>query len=221
MADKMMMPDSQNGLAETRDRLILAMLPHVPFDGWGRAALARAAADCGLDPATAERIFPGDGMDMIAWHNGIADRLMLADLALLNPANLKVRDRIATAIRVRLDRAVPHREAVRRGLALMALPVYAPRALLLLYSTIDAIWRAAGDSATDWNHYSKRLLLGGVYTSTLVFWLDDSSDGFAETNAFLDRRIADALKIPGLTQRLLRPASQLVRRARALRTYGR
>jgi len=214
-------PEDADDLTAARDRLIVAMLPHVPFDGWGQTALARAAAGCGLDAAAARRIFPGDGMDMIAWHNDMADRWMLADLAALNPEGLKIRERIAAAIRVRLLRAAPHREAVRRGLTLMALPVHAPRALPMLYRTTDVIWRAAGDTATDWNHYSKRLLLGGVYMSTLTFWLDDSSEDFTESRAFLDRRIADALKIPALAGRLTEPVTGITRRIRALRAWGR
>ncbi len=212
--------DDTDDLAAMRERLVTAALPHVPFEGWTRRALARAAVDCGLPAADVDRLFPGDGADMVDWHNIIADRLMVADLAALNPEAMKVRERIATAVRLRLRRAAPHREAVRRGLALMSLPTNTARGARMLHRTSDAVWRAAGDTASDWNHYSKRLLLSGVYMSTLLFWLQDESEDFRDTDAFLDRRIADALKLPGRAKGLLRPAELLGKRIRGLAGGG-
>jgi ubiquinone biosynthesis protein COQ9 len=106
-----------------------------------------------------------------------------------------VRDRVKTAVLTRLELAAPYREAVRRALALEALPQHAPRALKQLYRTVDAIWYAAGDTATDFNFYSKRMLLAGVYAATLLHWLDDRSENFAGTSAFLDRRLVDVMRI--------------------------
>ena len=108
---------------------------------------------------------------------------------------MRIRDRIATAVRTRLDLLAPHKEAVRRAVAFEALPGNAPRALKAVYHTVDAMWHAAGDTATDWNFYTKRALLAGVYTSTVLIWLGDQSEDCAETWAFLDRRIEDVMRI--------------------------
>jgi ubiquinone biosynthesis protein COQ9 len=134
---------------------------------------------------------------------------MLDELARRDLAAMKVRERIAAAIRIRLTQQAPHREAVRRALSLEALPRHAPAALAALYRTVDAIWYAAGDTATDWNFYSKRLLLAGVYSSTLLIWLDDRSEGLAATWAFLDRRIDDVMQIQKLRGRLDRLVGRL------------
>ena len=122
---------------------------------------------------------------------------MLDGLAERDLAAMKVRARIAAAVRLRLELLEPHREAVRRGLAFFALPPNAAVGLKCLYRTVDAIWYAAGDRATDYNFYTKRLLLAGVYSSTLLFWLDDASEGREATWAFLERRIAEVLKVGG------------------------
>src|SRR4051812_17448249 len=171
-----------------RDAVIKAALPNVPFDGWTDATLARAAESAGF-PGQAKRIFPGGAKDAIAHFMDLADRLMLEDLAALDLANMKVRARIATAVRVRLERWTGSREAVRRALSLAPLPPFAGDALRGWYRTVDTIWRAAGDRATDFNFYTKRALLAGVYGTTVLFWLDDRSPGCTATWAFLDRRI--------------------------------
>jgi len=126
-----------------------------------------------------------------------ADGRMLDALEKQSLAAMKVREKIAAGVRLRLELLEPHREAVRRGLAFFALPQNGPLALKCLYRTVDAIWYAAGDRATDYNFYTKRLLLAGVYTSTLLVWLNDGSEGRVETWAFLDRRIAEVLKVAG------------------------
>ena len=104
-----------------------------------------------------------------------ADREMLARIGGAEFDQLKVRERVASAVRARLGLLAPYREAARRGLAMLALPQNAPLAVRLLYDTVDAIWYAAGDAATDFNFYSKRALLGGVYAATMLYWLDDRS----------------------------------------------
>ena len=131
-------------------------------------------------------------------------------------------DRVATAVRVRLEALGPHREAVSRGLAFLALPHNAALGTRCLYRTVDAIWYAAGDTATDYNFYTKRLLLAGVYTSTLLFWLNDRSEGYAQTWAFLDRRIGEVMRIGGTLGRTVGslldlPDRLLARRAAGLR----
>lgn len=182
---------------DLRARLLAAMLPHVVFDGWSERALLAGAADAGIDPAAARNAFPGGAAEAIEAFSAEFDRRMLERLGEQDLAAMKVRERITLAVRTRLDLLAPHREAVRRGVGFLALPRHAALGLKCLYRSVDAMWYAAGDTATDYNFYSKRLLLAGVYSSTLLFWLNDSSESHAATWAFLDRRIAEVLKVGG------------------------
>lgn len=188
-------------LDDMKPLLIAAMLPHVPFDGWSQASLALAAADTGIDPAVARLALPG-AIDMIDAYIALADERMETACATPAFAGLKIRERIAGAIRTRLEQAAPHREAIRRASAILALPPNALRSLRLTWRTADAIWRTAGDRSTDFSYYSRRVLAGGVYASTLLVWLDDDTEGFADTWGFLDRRIADVMRIETLKSRL-------------------
>lgn len=201
-----------------RDQILLATLPHIPFDGWGQAALNRGAADAGHDTATARRLFPGGAAEMLTAHSRYADRMMLEELDRRDLDAMKVRERITAAVRIRLEQNTAHREAVRRGLSLLALPQNAAMATRLLYRTVDAMWYAAGDTATDYNFYSKRALLAGVYSTTLLYWLNDKSDGFEATWAFLDRRVADVLRVPKVMARAGRILGRLPDPFRMLRT---
>jgi len=179
-----------------REKIIAAALPNVPFDGWTPAVLRRAAADAGYDPLTALRVFPRGPVEAIEAWIGIADRQMVSALERASAADSRTRDRIAMAIRLRLEALTRHREAVRRALGVLALPHNAPAGATSLWRTVDAIWYAAGDKATDFNYYSKRGLLAGVYSATVLYWLEDKSEGFADTWRFLDRRLADVLRVP-------------------------
>ena len=189
-------------LMQLRDEVLRAALPHIAFDGWTNRAMRRGASDLQLDRTEADRAFPYGAADMIGHYNDLLDRDMLSELDRRSIDQMKVRDRITTAVRVRLELAARHKEAVRRAVAVLALPVNARTATTSLYRTVDRIWIAAGDTATDWNFYSKRALLAGVYTSTGLYWLNDKSDGAADSWAFLDRRIADVMRIPSIPGRL-------------------
>ncbi len=180
----------------------MAALPDVPFDGWSVRTIETAARRLGIDAAEATALFPGGGRDVVAAFSRWADRRMLELLAEMPLDAMKVRERIATAVRTRLAILDPHREAVRRGLALLALPQNALLSLKLLYDTVDAMWYAAGDTATDFNFYTKRGLLAGVYAATMLYWLDDRSPGAEDTHAFLDRRLADIMAVPKYQARL-------------------
>ncbi len=180
-----------------RRELLAAALPHVVFDGWTATVLRAAARDLEVDPILAFNAYPGGAAELIEVFSTHADHQMLAALDKHDLAAMKVRERVATAVRLRLEQVAPHREAVQRGLAFFALPRNAALGLKCLYRTVDAIWYAAGDRATDYNFYSKRLLLAGVYSSTLLVWLNDSSEGQADTWAFLERRIAEVLQVAG------------------------
>jgi len=189
-------------IAELRDTLIKAVLPHVPFDGWTLTALRHGAADAGLDAAVAVQAFPGGGRDMVAHFSALSDRRMIEALESMDLPSLGVTERVRRAVRMRLQQAEPHREAIRRTIAFLALPQNALFGATLLHRTVDAIWHAAGDTATDWNWYSKRGLLAGVLGATVLYWLNDDSDGRAETWSFLDRRLADVARFGKITGRL-------------------
>jgi ubiquinone biosynthesis protein COQ9 len=196
------MPYTEMTLDELKPHLIDAMLTHVPFDGWTHAAVDAAAADLGLLPAMARLAFPGGAIDMVDAYIATADVKMAAALDTDAFRALKVRQKITTAIRTRLEQAAPHREAIRRSAAVLALPGNAGRAARLTWRTADSIWRACGDTSTDLNHYSKRALAGAVYATTLLYWLNDESPDFTETWAFLDRRIAGVMQIETAKARL-------------------
>jgi ubiquinone biosynthesis protein COQ9 len=200
------MPSTTDGSGFDHDAaraaIIAAALPHIPFDGWTPETLRRAAAEAGYDPLTALRVFPRGPLEAIEAWVALADRRMMAALESRGLDKLKVRERVALAVRTRLEALTPHREAVRRALALLALPHNAPLGASMVWHTVDAIWYAAGDTATDFNYYTKRGLLAGVYSATVLYWLEDKSEGCADTWKFLDRRLADVLRIPQAFGRL-------------------
>jgi len=184
-------------LDETHLKLLEAVLPHIAFDGWTATALKAGAADAGVAEAMARNAFPGGPADLIEAFSAEFDRRMLAELETRDLSDKRLRDRIYTAVRTRLEIVAPHREAVRRGLSFLALPQNAPLGTKCLYRSVDAMWHAVGDTSTDYNFYSKRFLLSGVYVSTLLFWLNDRSEGHGDTWAFLERRIDDAVRLGG------------------------
>lgn len=175
--------------------ILAQALTLVPFEGWNQPMLNRAALAAGYKKTDAVRVFPGGAIDAACAFIAQTDRDMAQALAGYHLDGMKIRERIATAVRVRLELLEPHREAVRKTIALQALPFYCHRAAESLYHTVDAMWHAAGDTSTDFNFYTKRLLLAGVYSSTLLIWLDDKSPGRQATWDFLDRRIEDVMKI--------------------------
>jgi ubiquinone biosynthesis protein COQ9 len=200
-----------------RDSLLLAVLRDVPFDGWSGGVIVAAGGRLGLDAAEVATLFPGGGRDAVAAFSRWADREMLAALTGQDLPAMKVRDRIAAAARARLAVLEPHREAVRRALSLLALPHNVPLSVKLLYDTVDAMWYAAGDTATDFNFYTKRGLLAGVHAATTLYWLDDRSPGAADTHAFLDRRLGDVMAIPRYRARLRERFERLPNPFRLLR----
>jgi ubiquinone biosynthesis protein COQ9 len=205
-------------LAESqREALIEAMLPDVPFDGWSRAVLRAAARRIGMSAGEALGLFTGGPADFVAGFSRWADRRMLDRLETLPLDQLRVPERIALAINIRLEIVEPWREAVRRALAVLAPPLHAPLALRLLYETVDGIWYAAGDGATDFSFYTKRATLAGVYAATLLYWLEDRSPASADTRAFLDRRLADVARIGAARHRFGAAVDRLPNPFRLLR----
>lgn len=194
---------------DMKPEILDAVLAHVPFDGWSQTAADRAAADLGIDPGIIKLAFPGGPVDLVAYFSEMADA-RLAD-SLKNPEiqALKLRTRITLAVRRRIEDNVGHREAARRAMTLLALPTHAAAGLEILYRTVDSIWHALGDTSTDYNYYTKRMTLAAVFSATLLYWLNDESEGFAETWAFLDRRIEDVMKIEKCKTALKKPVEGL------------
>jgi len=187
----------------TLDELRIALAPDIAasaiFDGWNETALVAAAEMAGADVDIAKLAFPkkpgtGQAMDMIeAWITSV-DQAMEAEWPKERLGELKIRERIRTLVAFRLE-AVEHiDEAVRRAMAIMAMPQNAGRSAKLGWRSADIMWRLAGDTATDYNHYTKRAILGGIYSATLAFFVNDDSEGKAKTYEFLDRRIDGVMK---------------------------
>lgn len=168
--------------------LIVAALLHVPFDGWSDAAFRAAIADAGVDPALARALLPRGAVDLALAYHRRGDAAMVARLQSEDLAALRLRDRIAAAVRFRLQ-VVEDKEAVRRGATLFALPMYAADGARAIWGTADLIWTTLGDTSDDLNWYTKRSILAGVYSSTVLYWLGDTSPGDQATWEFLDRRI--------------------------------
>jgi len=189
----------------TLDELRVALAPWVAgnagFDGWTPAARELAADQLGVDRDVAALALP-HAIEMIdAWFAEI-DRAMLAAVG-PRIGNMKVREKIAALVEARLAAAAPNREALRRALAVLALPQNAARAARLGWRAADVMWRAAGDTATDYSHYTKRAILAGVYAATVTVFLDDDSEGFADTRAFLARRIEGIMRFEKAKAQLL------------------
>ncbi len=194
----------------TLDEVRAVMAPIVArnaaFDGWGRAAveasLDMAASQFAIAPNVARLAFDGGAVAMIdAWFAHV-DAEMLTRCTPERLASMKVRDRITALIEARLDVLARDKEALRRALSVLAMPQNLPRAARLGWRATDVIWRAAGDTAADFNHYTKRSLLGSIYSATLLVFLDDESEGHADTRAFLGRRIGDIMRVEKAKARL-------------------
>jgi ubiquinone biosynthesis protein COQ9 len=181
-------------MTDPKTQLLDAALAHVAFDGWTPMTFKAAVQDSGIDPTVARAVCPRGAVDLAVAYHKRGDERMLEALAAEDLTALRFRDRIARAVQLRLE-TVEDKEAVRRGTTLFALPQYAPDGAKLIWGTCDRIWDALGDSSDDINWYTKRATLSGVYSSTVLFWLGDTSDDHAATWAFLDRRIDNVMQI--------------------------
>lgn len=189
-------------LDELREELAPRIAANAVFDGWSDRALADAADAIGIPFGRAKLAFPGGGVDMIdAWFASLDGEVERRN-PVIEMAPLKVRERLGRLILSRLDIARPQREAVRRAFVKLALPLNLATAARLGWRTADTMWRLAGDTSTNFNHYTKRATLAGVYAMTLTIWLDDDSDGHIETRAFLDRRIEGVMRFEKTKERL-------------------
>jgi ubiquinone biosynthesis protein COQ9 len=202
---------------DQRAALIAAMLPNVAFDGWSRPALRAAARRVGMPADEALALFPNGAAELVACFSRWADVRMLDRFEAMVPEPLRISESIALAIATRLEIIAPWREAVRRALLVLALPRHAPLGLRLLYETVDAIWYAAGERATDFSFYTKRVTLAAIYAATLLYWLEDSSPDFSDTHAFLERRLSEVAAIGKARQRFEMALERLPNPLRLLR----
>jgi ubiquinone biosynthesis protein COQ9 len=186
--------DAITPLERIRRQLALSVGENAVFDGWTPAAVEAAAASADVESAQAPLAFPKDPVGLIDLYGQAIDRALAAEFPPERVAALKIRARIRELLWVRLQLQAPAREAIRRALAILAMPQNVGSAARLAWRTADVVWRIAGDTATDYNHYTKRLTLSAVYGSTLLHWVSDQSEGFAETAAFLDRRIDEVMR---------------------------
>jgi ubiquinone biosynthesis protein COQ9 len=190
-------PDEMT-LGELRSALAPLLPTHAAFDGWNEAALAVAAAEVGVPADRARLAFPDGPVQMIdAWFDSV-DLAMARAYPLERIDKLKIRERIRDLVLFRIEQFTPHKEALRRALAIIAQPQNAMAGARLAWRAADRMWRIAGDRATDFNHYSKRGILSALYTSTMLVFLDDDSEGIVTTRGFLDRRIDDVMRIEKL-----------------------
>ena len=180
----------------TAAAMVKAMLLHVPFDGWTDASLASGAADANIEPRMVAELFPRGAVDAIVLHSRLADAEMVAAFNALPEKPQKVHLAIRTLVLLRLKAAQQNKDAVRRALTTLALPAHTKISARLLYETVDAMWRAVGQTDTGFSFYTRRATLAAVYSATLLAWLADNSGDMAKTVAFLDRRLANVASIP-------------------------
>ncbi len=178
-------------MADIRSTILEHALPLVPFDGWSNYTLQEAAKRAGLREVAVKQAFPGGVRECVAYFLAEEDKALEAEFPPERLAGLRIPGRIETLILAQLARWRPRREAIRRTVSFNALPWNASLALKTLYATVDLMWRLAGDTATDFSFYTRRMTLAGVYSSTLLFWLNDMSEEGQETVLFLKRRLGD------------------------------
>ncbi len=176
-----------------RDEILPLALTEVAVHGFSDAALKAAAEKAGINSAEMKAAFPNGGASLVEAFSHWADDRM-GERMRDNQAE-RVRERVTQAVKARLEALAPHKDVARRAAAFLALPQNAPLAASLMMRSVDLMWRAAGDRSSDFSYYTKRALLGGVYGSTLIHWLSDSSEGHVDTWGFLESRIDDVMQI--------------------------
>jgi len=190
--------ETPSPLEQLRRRLAIGVGENAVFDGWTRQAIDSAAGQLGVDPVQARLAFPKGQAAMIDCYIQEVDRALEASFTPEQLAGMKIRERIRALVWRRLEIMGDAREALRRALAILAMPQNVSLGFGISWRTADLMWRLAGDASTDFNHYTKRMTLGAVYASTLLAWLDDRSEGWKDTSGFLDRRIDDVMRFEKL-----------------------
>ncbi|HEY2008448.1 MAG TPA: COQ9 family protein [Rhizomicrobium sp.] len=179
---------------EMREAVLARALPHAAFDGFTDQVLQKAGAEAGASKVEIARLFENGPISLVEFYSTATDAEMERRLAAMDLKAMKIRQRIATAVKTRLAILKPHKEAARRAAALLSLPMHAALGAKLVYRTVDAMWRAAGDTATDFNFYTKRGILAGVYGATAMRWFNDTSEDEKPTEDFLAARIENVMQ---------------------------
>lgn len=180
--------------AALREAVLMAALPHAAFDGFTDSVLDKAGRDAGVSKADVARLFAGGPLALVEFYSAWADDQMCKAVTAQDLKAMKIRERIASAVRARLAALRPHKEAARRAAAMLSLPMHAALGARLVYQTVDAMWRAVGDTSTDFNFYTKRATLAGVYGATAVRWFTDDSEDEKATEEFLAARIENVMQ---------------------------
>ena len=184
---------------DAKSRLLEEMLKHVPFEGWTDDSMRHAAQLAGISPVSLSMLFPKGVVDVVDFFILYSDQKMVEAILLLPLTEMKIRERIIAAIQIRLEQGLQHKNTIRRAMAYYALLHHAALAAHSVWRTADAIWYAIGDNSSDTSYYTERLTLSAVYSSTLLFWLDDFSDDHLESWKFLDRRIENVMQLGKMT----------------------
>jgi ubiquinone biosynthesis protein COQ9 len=192
-----------------REKILVEALAHVAFDGWHDNTLKAAAEKVGASDAELKAAFPRGIADALLFFSSEADRQAVEAIEAADLKAMRVRERVTFAVRQRIEAVMKHKEAARRGAAVFALPQHAIDGATAIYRTVDALWRAIGDTSADFNFYTKRALLSGVFTTTMLYWFADSSEGHQDTWKFLDRRIADVMQIEKVKSQVFKFAETL------------
>ncbi len=207
---------AQDHLEPVREQILMAAINHAPFDGWNSCTMKQAAKEVGVDMGMVKLAFPGGARELLEYFSRWADDQMVTGFEVAKARGetdgLGIRGSIKLALTIRFKAIEPYREAMRRAVTFEALPHNAPSGGMAIYHTVDAAWKVIGDTSTDFNFYTKRAILAGVFSTTLLYWLNDHSEGFADTDAFLERRLDDVMtigkvraKIEGAVDRLPNP----------------
>ena len=180
---------------EFRDSLLAAALNHVAFDGWSKATIITAANEVGIDIGMVALAFPDGHIGMINLHAQNCDQVMLDRTKKIKLNSLKIREKITALVKLRIESELPHKEVAHRTISFLAMPNNHFSSLKIMYRTVDLMWKTISDPSTDFNYYTKRMTLAAVYSSTFLYWLNDTSEENIETWNFLDRRIENVMQI--------------------------
>lgn len=185
---------NKEDITEIRDAVLFAALPNVQFDGWSWSVIERAAEEAGHGQSMARAVFPDGMKGVLDAFADLADREMLKALEGINPDDFRVRDRVREGLVARYQWLAVHKEALRKSVQFWMVPTRKARGVKIVWRTADRIWNWAGDTATDYNRYTKRGLLSGVIISTTMAFLNDDREDLDNTKAFLDRRIENVMQ---------------------------
>ena len=178
-------------------KILLQLLKNVPFDGWTWDALYNSAIDLNIfkndltekDKSNLRNHYDNEIVNAIKKFNDYLDNEMIKKFKKAKLVNQKIPVKIKNLIMFRLNTSYEYKDAIRSSISIMSFPRNSKLALKMLYKTCDEMWRASNDKSTDFSFYTKRLVLSGVYTSTLFYWLNENDSKKVEN--FLDRRLYD------------------------------